>query len=147
MELQPPNLFIRGASFGGLVTLSDPVTMYKYLTPKFHGRIINDARAALKLPPPVYLTTYRFYTSLEALRSLALPGPAPTYVLELHLAPGVELQGPAFVEALSSSAALLLPGEHRYGNGIELLLLTPLSAPRALTKDPVVRPIGVPAHG
>lgn len=127
MDFQPPNLFIRGATVGALVRLPVSMTMYKYLTKRYHQAIIDNPDGARRLPPPIYLTTYRYYASREALRALALPGPAPTHVLEVHLAAGAEFQGPAFVSPLSPSGILALPREHRYGNGIEFLLLTPLS--------------------
>ena len=116
MDCQPVNLFIRGVSFGGLVRLAQPMTMYKYLTTKFHQAIISDPKVASRLPPPIYITNYRYYTSYEALRALSLPGPPPTHVLEIDLAAGVELQGPAFVNPLSPSSAFSLPREHRHGN-------------------------------
>lgn len=127
MDFQPPNLFIRGVSLGALITLLHPMTVYKYLTRIFHQRVIENPREAVNLRVPMYVTTYRYYMPLEALRALSLPGPSPSHVLEIDLPPGAELQGPAFVEPLSLTQIRGLPREHRYGNGIECLLLTPVS--------------------
>ena len=128
MDVQPINLFIRGTSIGALLTLVHSMTVYKYLTPLFHQPVIDDVTQASNLRVPMYVTTYRYYTPLEAVRALALPGPVPTHVLEIDLPPGAELQGPAFVEPLAPALARALPREHRWGNGIECLLLTRISA-------------------
>lgn len=115
MDCQPVNLFIRGSQTGALLTLAHTMTVYKYLTPYFHEPVIADAeQQARNLGVPMYVTTYRYYTQLEAVRALALPGPLPTHVLEIDLPAGAELQGPAFIEPLAPGQTRALPREHRW---------------------------------
>jgi len=129
MDFQPANLFVRGASpgqgfsFGKLFSPDLPLTVYKYLNAIYHSHIIADPRAAVRLSPPIYVTTYMYYTALEALRALAIPGLPPTHVLEINLPSDiVELQGPSFVTPLDPSAVTALRAEHRDGNGVQLLI-------------------------
>jgi len=126
MDFQPANLFIRGVSLGPLVKLAKPMTFFKYLNIRYHRAIVEDASRASLLPPPQYVTNYRYYEPLEVLRALALPE-RPTHVLELDLVTGTELQGPAFINPLSPYSVTSLRSEHRFGNGIEFWILTPLS--------------------
>ena len=122
MDFQPVNLFIRGALLGPVMRLSEPITMYKYLNRRYHQSIIADPTRAGGLSRPIYVTMYCYYDPGEALRSLAIPGPMPTHVLELDLQPGTLLQGPAFVNPVGPRNVAFLPTEHRYGNGIEFVI-------------------------
>ncbi|GEM_PF-6757425 len=137
MDFQPANLFIRGASpgqgfsFGQHFELNHPLTVYKYLNAAYHVGIIEQPLSAAEaLVPPIYVTTHRYYTGIQALRALAIPGPLPTHVLEINLPPGeeVELQGPSWITPLDPSDVTALPAEHRDGNGTQFLVWTPLKA-------------------
>jgi hypothetical protein len=126
MDLLPPHLHIRGADLGALLRLRAPMIFYRYLSTAVpsHGPFI--AGAAGVLVPPVFLATHRYLSQLEALQSLALPGPLPTHVMEFEVPMGTQVQGPAYVEPLSYANVWALPDVHRLGNGVELTALTPL---------------------
>src|SRR5262245_28336171 len=101
MDSQPPNLFVRGWNVARLWVLDQPATLYKYPNTRYHAGILKDPHEFHSLPRPIYVTNYRFYSGDEALQALSIPGPAPTHVIEIELAVGSRLQGPAFVPPLS----------------------------------------------
>ena len=127
MDLIPAHNFIRGDRAQPL-TLAAPVTLYKYLCAAIPAHATIIEKTASRLGPNQYLTPWRYYTRREAVEQLALPGPAPTHVLELRLSGDLLLIGPGFIEPLPPVHETL-PHSHvpRPGNGIEFLLPMPFS--------------------
>jgi len=99
--------------------LDREITFFKYLTPRYHERLIRNPLEVAAMPRPLYVTLHRFYGSEQALRALALYGPLPTHVMELRAAAGTLVQGPAYINPVGSQDVHARPDVHRYGNGIE----------------------------
>lgn len=125
MDFQPNNLFVRRAEDRVEQTTSDTLVCYRYVSSTL---VKIPARGApLTLRPKTFVATWPHYTRREAQQALGLPGPAPTHVLKLLIPPGVRIQGPAWIDALPASQLLYDGSVERFGNGIEFLILDPVT--------------------
>lgn len=126
MDGHPRTLFIQGTFVAAQLTLTEPAEFFRYLCAAVPAHAPWIAGTARKLPALSYLTQHRYYSRMEALQSLALPGPAPTHVVRLSLGSGSRLTGPAWIEPFPSTQLMALPNVHRFGSGIEYRTLDEL---------------------
>jgi hypothetical protein len=128
MDLQPPNIFVRG--YENAVSYSAPgvLRVYHY----FPAKRLDPGAIGLGtvLKAKLFVTPWGSYGARQAQEALALPGSQPTHVVALDLPAGVRVQGPAWIQPIGPAQVQVDPSVHRYGNGLELLLpdATALSA-------------------
>lgn len=122
MDQHPPNLFIRGWASAAQGPLPRPVTFHRYLSSALpqHAGFIQGQGGLLRRG--CFLSSHVYYTQMEALQALALPHP-PTHVITFSLPPATPLAGPAWVEPLAPARVPVQPGIHRFGDGLEYVLL------------------------
>ena len=123
LKAAPDNLFIRGLEVAGTFRLAGPTTFYRYVHAGARSSQPLLARLGGLLPASTYLSIFRHYSADEALKSLALPGPPPTHVLEIVLPATTFIAGPAYITPLSTKDIWWRPETHRPGDGIEFQTL------------------------